>query len=76
MNCPKCGGKAKVYEGIKENDNIYRRYKCTSCNNVFYTKTEVIETDCDKEEFFIRRRKREREKYRRKCMRMYQGAGA
>ena len=76
MNCPKCGGNSKKNKHLKDGGSAYRQLKCIECGNLFHTKVTVSETLCSKEEFLIRQRKNDegkyRDKYRRKCMRMYQ----
>ena len=72
MNCPKCGEKSKVSEAIKENNTVYRLKKCLVCGLRFYTKVVSSEAECGRDEFLISRRKKEREAYRKKCMKVWQ----
>lgn len=37
MTCPKCGSKMKVIDTRTFNNVCLRAYKCTKCDNKFYT---------------------------------------
>lgn len=37
MNCPKCNNRMSVIDMKKENNIVYRRYRC-SCGEILYTR--------------------------------------
>lgn len=50
MNCIKCGGKIRVVDLVHTNDNeTYRRKRCKTCGNEFFT----IEFEAEADEKFI-----------------------
>ena len=73
MNCPKCNGEGKIMASFKDGSKSVRRKRCKSCGETYFVK--LGETACDSEEFYVVQRKYENDKYRRECMRKWQGAG-
>lgn len=45
MNCPKCGGKAKVLDCARSPEETYRERKCKVCGYAFYTVEYEVEND-------------------------------
>lgn len=45
MNCPKCGGEARVRETIAGADATQRQRACKECGHFFYTTETIVESD-------------------------------
>lgn len=60
MNCITCGGETRVDETILSKGIIYRKRKCTNCNQRFFTKEMPVKDEECKQLFTEWSRERSR----------------
>ena len=47
MLCPACSNKLKVVETVRNDEEVYRRKRCTVCGKLVFTLESEVEPDSD-----------------------------